>query len=166
MEGGIDGFVVRQATADDLESCVQLGMTHVGGERGTWLTRFGRDLEEPRRLLVVAEAEPGLLGYGRVAYCVPPEDGPANVAPEGYYLSGVLVRPDARRLGVGRALTEARVAWVRRRAAEIWYFTNARNGASLQMHAELGFEEITRDFTFPDVTFDGGEGVLCKASFS
>lgn len=165
MKGGIEDFVVRQGTSDDIESCVQLGMAHIGGDRGIWLARFGRDLSEARRYLVVAEAEAGVLGYGRVAYCVPPEDGPANTAPEGYYLGGVLVRPDARRLGVGRALTVARVAWVRKRASEVWYFTNARNTASLRMHADLGFEEVTRDFSFPNVTFDGGVGVLCRAHF-
>jgi len=43
---------------------------------------------------------------------------------------------------------------------EIWYFTNA---ASLLLHYRLGFREVTRDFTYPGVTFTGGVGVLCRA---
>ena len=84
------------------------------------------------------------------------------MAPCGYYLVGVIVAPPARRRGVGRALTEARLAWIGGRAREAWYFANAQNDASLELHRQLGFEEVTRSFWFPEVTFDGGEGVLCR----
>ncbi len=35
-------------------------------------------------------------------------------------------------------------------------FANARNQASLDLHTELGFVEVIRDFWFPALTFDGG----------
>lgn len=66
-------------------------------------------------------------------------------------------------MGVGTALTRARLAWIRRHDDEAWYFANARNLASIEMHRRLGFREVTRDFSFPSVTFDGDVGVLYRA---
>ena len=84
------------------------------------------------------------------------------MAPRGYYLVGVSSPRPARRRGVGRALTEARLAWIGDRAREAWYFANVRNTASLELHRRLGFVEVTRSFWYPEVTFEGGEGVLCR----
>ena len=65
--------------------------------------------------------------------------------------------------GAGEALTRARIAWVAERATEVWYYANAGNRASLALHAALGFEEVTREFTVVGVSFEGGVGVLCRA---
>ncbi|MBM9510091.1 GNAT family N-acetyltransferase [Streptomyces sp. KK5PA1] len=88
---------------------------------------------------------------------------PPDAAPDGFYLSGLVVAPGHRHQGVGTALVRARLAWVARRAPYAWYFANARNVASLRLHAELGFVEVTRDFSYPGVEFSGGVGVLCRA---
>jgi hypothetical protein len=59
--------------------------------------------------------------------------------------------------------------WVPRiagRAPEAWYVTNARNHRSLRLHERLGFREVTRDFVFPGVTFEGGVGVLSRAELA
>jgi hypothetical protein len=56
------------------------------------------------------------------------------------------------------------MAWVFERAPDVWFFANARNRASLNLDAELGFVEVTRNFVFPGVSFDGGVGVLGRAS--
>jgi hypothetical protein len=56
------------------------------------------------------------------------------------------------------------MAWAFERAGEVWFFANACNRASLDLHARLGFVEVTRDFVFPGVCFDGGVGVLCRAA--
>jgi hypothetical protein len=56
------------------------------------------------------------------------------------------------------------MAWAFQRAGEVWFFANARNRASVDLHARLGFVEVTRDFAFPGVSFDGGVGVLCRAA--
>jgi RimJ/RimL family protein N-acetyltransferase len=58
------------------------------------------------------------------------------------------------------------MTWTAALAPEIWFFTNAANQASLRLHHRLGFREVTRDFTYPDVTFAGGTGVLCRARLS
>jgi ribosomal protein S18 acetylase RimI-like enzyme len=160
-------FTVRPATTDDVERCVRFAITYLGGDLATWIERFDPDIHQPRRSLLIAEVDETseIVGYGRVSYFERPADSPPDVAPAGYYLGGVLVDPSARRFGVGRALTVARMEWVRERADELWYFANARNQASLSMHKELGFEEVSRRFTFPGVTFEGGEGVLAVVRF-
>ena len=108
-----------------------------------------------------AEVEGAFAGAGRVAWLEPEGDRPP---PPGYYLVGLIVDPAHRRAGVGEALTRARVAWTLERADAVWYFANAGNRASLDLHARLGFEEVTRDFEVAGVTFDGGEGVLARAT--
>jgi GNAT superfamily N-acetyltransferase len=89
---------------------------------------------------------------------------PHRVPPAGLYLVGLVVAADRRRLGVGRAITVASTAWALEREPEVWYFANARNRASLDLHTELGYEEVTRDFEVPGLTFAGGVGVLCRAT--
>jgi hypothetical protein len=54
--------------------------------------------------------------------------------------------------------------WTPARPDAAWYFANARNRASLDLHARLGFEEVTRAFDLAGVTFEGGEGVLCRVT--
>jgi ribosomal protein S18 acetylase RimI-like enzyme len=156
--------VVSPATADDLEACVSLALAVLGGETEGWRDRFTRELADPRRFLVVASVDGELAGFGRTAFFEPPPDAAPDVAPQGYYLTGVVVAPSARRRGVGHLLTEARLDWIRARAVEAWYFANATNDASLALHRAFGFVEVTRTFSFPEVTFDGGEGVLCRAT--
>jgi GNAT superfamily N-acetyltransferase len=74
-----------------------------------------------------------------------------------------VVDPNRRRQGIGSALTRARLEWVFERADSVFYVVNATNRASIDLHAKQGFEEVTRDFDLPGVTFVGGHGVLCRA---
>jgi L-amino acid N-acyltransferase YncA len=69
-----------------------------------------------------------------------------------------------RRQGVAAALTEARLLWIWERADSAWYVVNSRNQASLALHQPWGFEEVARGPGFHTVTFDGGEGLLLRAS--
>jgi GNAT superfamily N-acetyltransferase len=78
---------------------------------------------------------------------------------------GLVVHPDHRRRGVGAALTQARLDWMSTQAEEAWYFANARNAASIALHASFAFEEVTRSFFFPRVDFDHGEGILFLRRF-
>ena len=104
-----------------------------------------------------------IIGYGRARLFVPAAHAPADTAPRGYYLTGIFVRSDHRRLGVGTALTRSRLAWIGKHDDEAWYFANARNLGSIELHRRLGFREVTGTFSFPGVTFDGGVGVLFRA---
>jgi ribosomal protein S18 acetylase RimI-like enzyme len=154
---------IRTAAAADLAASARLAAAHRGGEYAAWLARLAADFDHPQACLLVAEDSARLTGYGRVRRFSPSPDGPASLAPPGYYLSGLLVHPGYRRRGIGGLLTRARMAWTAARAGEIWYFTDAGNQASLRLHQRLGFREVTRDFTFPQVTFEGGVGVLGRA---
>lgn len=125
--------------------------------------RHNRGVTDPERLLHVAEDAGRIVGYARASRWTPPADAPPNAAPSGWYLLGLVVTPEYRRRGIGRALTVARLNAIAARASEVWYFVNARNRSSLDLHATLGFAEVTRDFWFPGLTFDGGEGILARA---
>lgn len=56
----------------------------------------------------------------------------------------------------------ARIAWLRDRTEEVYSFANDANRASIRLHANLGLEEVTRDFAFPSVTFANDGGVLYR----
>jgi ribosomal protein S18 acetylase RimI-like enzyme len=155
--------VIRPATIADLPGAVHLAVAGRGGEHVQWRARFAADVADPDACLFLAETGGQVAAYGRARRFDPPPDAPANIAPAGYYLTGLLVAPEYRRQGIGEQLTRARMAWTAARAAEIWFFANAANRASLLLHHGLGFREVTRDFTYPGVTFTGGVGVLCRA---
>lgn len=162
---------VRAATLDDVVGLARLAVAEnrrsLPDGRGSisfdfWRELFTNNLAREDRHVIVAEAATGLVGYGRTAWFEPAADAPANTAPAGWYLNGLIVDPDWRRRGIARALTEGRLSWVAARADEAWYFANVRNRVSLALHASLGFVEVTRDFSFPGVEFQGGAGVLCR----
>ena len=70
------------------------------------------------------------------------------------------MRPILRRRGVGHALTLARLEWIATRSEKAYYFANDRNQASVDLHAVLGFVELTRDFHHPGAQFSEGTGIL------
>jgi ribosomal protein S18 acetylase RimI-like enzyme len=103
-----------------------------------------------------------IVGYGKVSYFVPAKDAPSNPAPEGYYLGGVTVAPEFRRRRIALELTRQRLVWIAQRADEAYYFANALNRASIDLHARLGFVELTREFHHPSASFTGGVGILFR----
>ena len=128
-----------------------------------WIDSFRRLLpacDSGDACALVAEADARTVGFGKVARFVPPADSPANAAPSGWYLAGVVVSPAWRRRGIGALLTRSRLEWIAERADRAYYFANARNQASIDLHRRFGFVELTRDFHHPKVTFKGGVGIL------
>jgi ribosomal protein S18 acetylase RimI-like enzyme len=158
--------IVRAATERDAAACEALAAKASGRPAREWRHRLREDLEHAERLLLVARADSRLVGYGRARRFQPDGDAPADVAPAGYYLVGLFVEPDLRRCGIARALTDMRLAWIQERAASAWFFTNAQNVASIELHRRCGFVEVTRAFSFPRVTFAGGVGILSRRRFS
>lgn len=158
-----EGWLIRAAEPADLPACSVLRASHSGEPVADTEDRLRKELARPDRWLLVAIVGDIVTGYGRVSEHRPMQPRPTD-APPGYYLGGVMVNPRFRRRGIGLALTRTRMDLVFTMADEVWYFTNARNAASVAMHARLGFTEVTRNFTFPGVTFAGGRGILFRAS--
>jgi ribosomal protein S18 acetylase RimI-like enzyme len=153
----IDG-IVREATDGDVESCLRIMMAREAGSQVQGRARLRQCIESDADGFFVAEVDGRVAGFGRVQLFTPPPEAPLNVVPLGWYLIGVMVDSRWRRRGLGDALTVARLGCVQQRANEVWYFANARNQASVDLHSKYGFVEVTRDFTVADVTFDDGMG--------
>ena len=115
---------------------------------------------DPGRLTLVAERRGLVHGYGKAEQLRPGEQG--GNAPTGWYLTGLVVAPTARRRGLGARLTEERIASLAERTSEVWYFANARNRATIALHERHGFVLQTYNFTIPGVTLEGGPGALFR----
>ncbi|HET9950318.1 MAG TPA: GNAT family N-acetyltransferase [Candidatus Eisenbacteria bacterium] len=160
---GTDGLRLRPASAVDLPRLAPIAAAREGIAPERALEGFETFLAEAdagRALLLLAELGAEAIGFAKASYFTPPPGSPANVAPEGWYLSGVVVSPRHRRRGVGAALTAARLEWIDARSPRAYYFANARNRVSIDLHEGFGFVEATRDFVHPRATFEGGVGVL------
>ncbi len=113
-----------------------------------------------KHCVLAAEHFGGLVGFGRVGFIPTNSIGGAYGMPEGWYLTGTIVKPEYRRQGVGRRLCAERIKWISQFSNSAFYMANARNKPSIRLHEEFGFKEIGRKFGLPGLTFQGGEGVL------
>lgn len=158
-----DGLLVRPSRDPDFAEVAAIAAEREGEAPDVWRDRLARLAEEiraGRAALLVAELRGAVIGYGTIAFFSPPAGSPDNVAPEGWYLAGLVVRPALRRRGVGLELTLARLAWIATRSEKAYYFANQRNRASIQLHAAAGFRELSRGFHHPRVHFSEGGGIL------
>jgi aminoglycoside 6'-N-acetyltransferase I len=150
---------LRSGDVSDLPGILAL-QQHSGG---AFSEQF-RDVTEgaildPERCFVVACIQGALVGWATTRYFAEAD----GAAPAGHYLMGIRVDLTHRRRGVAHALIGARVDWIRERADNAYYFTNARNSASMAAHRRWSFVEIARAPEFRGVTFEGGEGALFGA---
>jgi ribosomal protein S18 acetylase RimI-like enzyme len=156
-------YVIREGGASEIDQCARLAnLAAPERDLSQWRGALQRDVELDSHWLVVAEIDDAVIAYGRAAFFEPAAEAPEDTAPRGYYLSGVFVRRANRRGGIASALTQARLVWISKRAEDAWFFANARNTASIELHRKFGFEEVTRRFSFPGATFAGGEGILFR----
>ncbi len=158
--------LIREVCLDDAQRLAAIVCERDGGSLQTHLERFRDEIENKlyprRRVLFVAIVDDILAGFARAGYVEMPEDAPGNKAPDGYYLLGVIIKPEYRRRGIAAELTRKRLAWIRQYADTVYYFCNAQNRVSIDLHAALGFQKLTEDFYFPGVRFEGGKGVLFR----
>ncbi len=155
----LTGVSIRPAREEDLDHVAALAQKRDGGELDAHRKNAARMLEHPDRCaLLIAEDGGSFLGFGKCGHI----SGRGN-APEGWYLTGIVVMPDRRRRGVGRELTRARLEWIAHRAPGAYYFASAQNRVSLALHEPFGFREVKRDLEIPGVTFTGGVGILFRA---
>lgn len=153
-------LTISAAAEQDVAGCVALSGVVSDGSGDDWAALFRHNIERSDRYLVVARTGDELIGYGRTAWFEPDAAAPANAAPAGYYLIGLVVDPGWRRRGVASALVEARLAWVAQRASEAWYFADVDNAVSIWLHEQAGFTTVTDDFWFPTVTDGSGRYLL------
>jgi ribosomal protein S18 acetylase RimI-like enzyme len=158
------GLMIRTAEARDLTALAMIAAEREGSTQTAQLKLFENHLshqETGQSMTLVAEVAGMVAGFGKCAYCKPPpEDALANAAPDGWYLTGVIVAPQFRRRRIGHQLTQARLQWLARRTSKVYYVASAQNRVTIELHRQLGFVEVTRDFSFPKVTFTGGVGIL------
>jgi GNAT superfamily N-acetyltransferase len=157
-----DGLVVRAAGSADCDDIAQISHERDGVDVHDARERCDRDLGEPKRILLVAAIGSDVVGFARAGWLEPPAVASGNAAPAGWYLLGVVVRDQWRRYGIGLELSRRRLAWISDRARVAYYFANARNHPSIDLHAKLGFVELTRDFAVPGASFEGGDGILFR----
>jgi ribosomal protein S18 acetylase RimI-like enzyme len=153
---------VRPARPDDLPACARLAVARNGGDLTTWEARLAADLGRDTVLVAVA-AVGAAVGMGRVGWISWPEPASADSAPDGYYLTDLLVDPAWRRYGLAEQMTRVRLAWAWERGSTAWYVANVCNRVSLELHAKLGFRVVADDISIAGMTFVGGHGVLCRA---
>jgi GNAT superfamily N-acetyltransferase len=165
-EPGPEDIVIRPAVASDCRGVAAIVRERDSVPLADARAHCERDVAGADRLLLVASVGGELAGFARAARWQRPPRGPDNIAPAGWYLLGVVVRDQWRRHGIALELTRRRLAWIAERADEAYYFSNARNRASIDLHSQLGFVEVTRDFAFPDASFEGGEGILFRVDLS
>jgi ribosomal protein S18 acetylase RimI-like enzyme len=79
---------------------------------------------------------------------------------EGWYLSGVIVKPEYRGAGIGKELTYKRLCNLKSITKKIYYLANSNNKVSIKLHNSFGFSKLTESFTFPGVKFKKGSGCL------
>lgn len=152
--------VVAEATGDDVPTLALLQARARGGSAGEWADRIHRTLCSERGLVITAKVSGEAVGYANAAFLSEhAEDG----APAGYYLTGVTVDPGWRRRGIARLLTRRRMDWIRERDSAVWCFISAQNRASLDLHRELGFVQVSVGASFQGIEFTGGEGWLLRA---
>lgn len=164
--GDFDFFRVRIATLGDVEPLALLTRPP-GGNLELARRKLHYDLAERvppgELLLLVAEAGDQIVGFSRATWVVRPASQPEEI-PTGWYLLGLYVAPPHRRRGIGRALTERRLLWLRGRAEQVWFTTMADNGPSIALHRAFGFTEVARGVRAPGQPPDPGR-VLFRMDF-
>lgn len=161
---------LRQAHAGDLKALAKLYAEYEGVEAQLARMRLDLVLQRARLtgrdLIVVALSQGQLVGYAKCSLLNRDRLLCHTPAPEGWYLTGVLVSPEARRCGVGSALVAHRLAWLSRMTDRVYYVASEDNLTSIALHQTFGFRERTRPFAMPGARFEADDGILFEAHFA
>jgi ribosomal protein S18 acetylase RimI-like enzyme len=164
------GLKIREAEESDLAALAMIAAQREGTTQDVQRRLFERQLSQQRGtgqfMILVADVQGKVVGFGKCDCFTPPENAPANVAPKGWYLMGVIVIPTFRRRRVAYQLTKARLQWLAGHTSKAYYFANALNQVSIELHQKFGFVEVTRHFFFPNITFAGGTGILFEVDLN
>ena len=161
---------VRRARTDDVDAITRISAEREGLAPDTIRHRIDAEIGGAGMgdawCVFVAEIDAEVVAFGRVRYLTHAEGGLPPSLPEGWHLTGVVVTPRFRRRGLGAALTEARLDWLRGRADEVFYVSNLANRTSIALHAAFGFEEVARDFDYPRAGRRAGEGAAFRLALA
>ncbi len=155
------GLKIEEATCDDLPAVADLIAQRERNDPERHLQYLKAQLAEgPNSCQIfIASLEQELVAYARISVHQYPD------LPVGWYLTGLVIAADHHRRGIGRAVTEHRIHWLRSRSDfdqidRLYYFASSRNDASRDLHARFGFTEIERNISVPGCTFEDGIGIL------
>ncbi|MDQ7827174.1 MAG: GNAT family N-acetyltransferase [Candidatus Eremiobacteraeota bacterium] len=161
-------FTIRPAAISDVPELALIKSSREGTDLNSCARGFAEEISRNGNsyLLLTASIGTKIAAFGRAGFFQRPESISQNTAPEGWYLLGVIVLKDFRRCGIAFELTRSRLLWIADHSKVAYYFASAMNLATIHLHNHFGFSEITRDFTFPGVTFTGGTGILFRAELN
>jgi ribosomal protein S18 acetylase RimI-like enzyme len=147
-----DDVNIEKAKAEHLNSLIHISAQRNGFCDYNYLKgRFSKEIltmhNENTRVLLVAkiktiENEPGL--------------------PSGWYLMGLVVKPEFRGLGIGLKLTMKRLDWLKQQTDFVYYYVNANNQVSIKLHEKIGFVQFGDQNSYPGITFTGGKGLFFR----
>jgi len=161
------GLKIEEVTCDDLPAVADLIAQRERNDPERHLQYLKAQIGEgPESCQIfIARLEAELVAYARISRHQYPD------LPVGWYLTGLVIAPDQQRRGIGRAITEYRLHWLRARSnfdqiERLYYFASSRNDASRDLHARLGFTEIKRNISVPGCTFEDGIGILYQLTLN
>ena len=168
--GSATGIVIRPASPDDVTRVARLlALRGTGAEDA--LAQAPRMIEAlPVLLLALApigqkageEADDDRLAPVALsgAFVLPGDPGAGR--PERWTVSGLVVDPEARRHGIGRALLGAVLDAVAALdpGEPVVSVVDADKHASIGLHLAVGFTQTERVEEYAGVTFEGGQGVV------
>ena len=168
--GSATSIVIRPASPDDVTRVARLlALRGTGAEDA--LAQAPRMIEAlPVLLLALAPIGQGAgeeVDDDRLApvalsgaFVLPGDPGAGR--PERWTVSGLVVDPEARRHGIGRALLGAVLDAVAALDPDepVVSVVDADNHASIGLHLAVGFTQAERVEEYAGVTFEGGQGVV------
>lgn len=166
-QGARIAVTIRKALTTDIPALERIQNS---ASRPAHAASYQRAIADAGRLVVVAELDGEVVGWGQTYHHssptdpAPPDPAPPDPALGGHYLGGVTVDPLHRRQGIAAALTEERMRWIAERDDEAFFVVNPQNQASIDLHKHWGFDEVLRADRLTGVTFSGGVGLLMRAS--
>ncbi len=146
--GRFGGALMRQHHAADAKRFIQVEHPEAG--YGRFLVS---QLSNPNSLVMVAEHSAAVIGY--VFADVEPTNrmelrGPCGIVHDIY------VDEAARRLGAGRALMSAAIAWIRSKGrTQVVLLTKSRNEHAQHLFTTLGFRPTMIEMTLDQETAGG-----------
>ena len=137
----LDGVIYRLASEKDADAIAKITFDREGGSRNKsfeyYLERTKNELKGIELAtdfnLIVAEYEGDIIGFGRSIYYDLEKIQVPYSAPSGWYLMGVVVRPEFRRYGIGHRIVKERVIHISENFNEIYFIVDVQNKVSIRV---------------------------------